>query len=79
MVDDNFVSPDVINKHKKIPKQYKKLELYIVCGEDETYMPRNNQLLFVDEVDEDKVFVRGIDCFISFGTQENFIKNWETE
>ena len=79
MVDDNFNSPDVLSGHKKIPKQYKQCELYIVAGEDENYMPRNNQLLFIDEIKDNKVFVRTIDCFISFGTKKNFIKNWETE
>jgi len=78
-MDNDFNSPDVINKHRKIPKQYKQCELYIVTGEDENYLPQNNQLLFVDEVKDNKVFVRTISCFVSFGTQENFIKNWETE
>ena len=72
---ENFESPDTIEGHKKVPKQYTKFDLYIV-GEN---IPRKNQLLFVDDVADDKLFVRAIDCFISFGTQENFIKNWETE
>ena len=76
---DDFKSPDVINGHKKISKQYKQCEMYIATEKDENYMPHNNQLLFVDEVKNGMVFVRTIDCFVSFGTQDNFIKYWETE
>ncbi len=78
MPTKEFVSPDVIDGHRKIPKQYTQCELYIVAGENEESMPRKNQLLFVDEVFDNKIFVRGIDCFVSFKTQKNFIKNWET-
>ena len=78
-MDNDFNSPNVINGHKKISKQYKQCELYIVTEEDENHMPHNNQLLFVDEVKGNKIFVRTIDCFVSFGTQENFTKYWEAK